>query len=501
MSFPAYIRSNNDRQENVMSKPQSSIFPLQPVAFSTGEEMVLRGGRRLFHLLLEAFQGIQQIGFIGWGSQGPAQSQNLRDSLQEAGSDIVVKVGLREGSDSAGAARAAGFTEEDGTLGEMYDVIATSDLVILLISDGAQTELWDKIMDAMKSGATLGLSHGFLYGYLQSIGQSFRPDINVIMMAPKGMGPSVRRLYVQGRDTEGAGINSSVAVEQDVNGKATDYALAWAVGTGSPATFFTTMRNEVVSDLTGERAMLLGGLWGLSEALYELFRDQGQTPEEAFRNSVKGLTSTVTNIISQKGLKGLAEEANAYQCGPQFRDGYNRAYPVMDAIIRDIYRSVASWDEINKVVSDTAALSHTPMVDIEASDMWKLDKGLYGEEVRMTPELAFAAGAFTAGVMAQMRILRENGHGTSEIANESLIEIVDSLIPYMDKRGVSYMVDNCSITARLGTRYWGPKFAVNLGRALRRDSRDSYESFAGDPLHDDIAICFEFRPPVRIAVD
>src|SRR3989344_5785872 len=496
MDSPSYVPYSrlSDARETRM-QPQSSIFPLQPVQFSTGEELVLRGGRELFPLLPQAFEGINQIGFIGWGSQAPAQSQNLRDSLATVGSDILVKVGLRLDSKSVASAHAAGFTVDGSTLGEMFEVANTSDFIIVLISDGAMTKLWKPITEAMKPGATLGLSHGFLFGYLESIGEKLRTDINVILMAPKGMGPSVRLLYLQGKETEGAGINSSDAVEQDVGGRAMDYALAWAVGTGSPSTFFTTMRNEVISDLTGERAMLLGGLWGLSEALYALFLSQGMKPEAAFLNSVKGLTSTVTRMISERGLKGLAEIIETYQCGAEFRNGYNMAYPVMDRIIREIYTKVASWQEIGEVVKETSALEHTPMSNIEASDMWKLDKSLYAAEAPVTPELAFAAGAFVAGVMAQMRILREHGHGTSEIANESLIEIVDSLIPFMDK---------CWVTARLGTRAWGPWFRQNLAKRLKSVpsswETESYDTFLGDSLHGDIALCFQFRPPVRISV-
>ena len=107
------------------------------------------------------------IGVIGWGSQGPAQAQNLRDSLEDT--DIKVKIGLRPGSSSMAAAREAGFSEENGTLGEMYEVVAESDMVLLLISDAAQVENYKKIFATLKEGAVLGLSHGFLLGHLESV--------------------------------------------------------------------------------------------------------------------------------------------------------------------------------------------------------------------------------------------------------------------------------------------------------------------------------------------
>jgi len=148
-------------------------------------------------LLPKAFERIQQIGVIGWSSQGSAQAQNLRDSL--AGTPVKVKVGLRENSPSITAAERSGFTKAKNTLGEMYEVIVESDLSILLISDAAQAENYQRIFEAIRPGTTLGLSHGFLLGYLNSIGESFPETVNVIAICPKGMGSSVRRLYEQAK--------------------------------------------------------------------------------------------------------------------------------------------------------------------------------------------------------------------------------------------------------------------------------------------------------------
>src|SRR6267142_3853203 len=114
-------------------------------------------------------------------------------------------------------ARTAGFSGAEGTLGEMFEVIEKSDLVILLISDAAQAQLYKKVFEALRPGTTLGLSHGFLLGYLETTGERFPSNVNVIAVCPKGMGPSVRRLYEQGRALNGAGINTSFAVEQDLD--------------------------------------------------------------------------------------------------------------------------------------------------------------------------------------------------------------------------------------------------------------------------------------------
>src|SRR5919204_3710061 len=156
----------------------SKVFDTQVIRLGDTEERIVRGGRDRFALLPKAFEGIQQIGVIGWSSQGPAQAQNLRESL--AGSGIRVKVGLRAGSSSIASAEKAGFTTANGTSGEIYAVIAESDLVLLLISDAAQATNYDRIMAAIRPGATLGLSHGFLLAFLKSTGRSFRSDINVI---------------------------------------------------------------------------------------------------------------------------------------------------------------------------------------------------------------------------------------------------------------------------------------------------------------------------------
>ncbi len=260
----------------------TTIFEKQKIILADTEEYIVQGGRHLFPLLPKAFEGIKQIGVLCWASQGPAQAQNLRDSLE--GTDIKIKVGLRENSDSIQSAEAVGFTRENGALGEMYQVISESDLTLVLISDAAQAENYKRIFKALRPGSTLGLSHGFLVGYLKSIGESFPDNINVIGVCPKGMGPSVRQLYEQGREINGAGINSSFAIHQDIDGKATDYALAWSIALGSPFTFMTTLESEYKSDIFGERAILLGAVNGVVESLYHWFVRHGYNKEEAFVN-------------------------------------------------------------------------------------------------------------------------------------------------------------------------------------------------------------------------
>ncbi|EEC79737.1 hypothetical protein OsI_21076 [Oryza sativa Indica Group] len=492
----------------------TSVFNKEKVSLAGHEEYIVRGGRNLFPLLPEAFKGIKQIGVIGWGSQGPAQAQNLRDSLAEAKSDIVVKIGLRKGSKSFDEARAAGFTEESGTLGDIWETVSGSDLVLLLISDAAQADNYEKIFSHMKPNSILGLSHGFLLGHLQSAGLDFPKNISVIAVCPKGMGPSVRRLYVQGKEINGAGINSSFAVHQDVDGRATDVALGWSVALGSPFTFATTLEQEYKSDIFGERGILLGAVHGIVEALFRRYTEQGMDEEMAYKNTVEGITGIISKTISKKGMlevyNSLTEEGKK-----EFNKAYSASfYPCMD-ILYECYEDVASGSEIRSVVLagrrfyEKEGLPAFPMGNIDQTRMWKV-----GEKVRSTrpendlgPLHPFTAGVYVALMMAQIEVLRKKGHSYSEIINESVIESVDSLNPFMHARGVAFMVDNCSTTARLGSRKWAPRFDYILTQqafvTVDKDApinQDLISNFMSDPVHGAIEVCAELRPTVDISV-
>lgn len=484
---------------------QTTIFEKEQIVLGDTEEYIVRGGRHLFPLLPKAFEGIKQIGVIGWSSQGPAQAQNLRDSLE--GTNINIKVGLREGSSSMGKAEAVGFTRESGTLGEMYQVINESDLVLLLISDAAQAQNYKEIFAAMRPGATLGLSHGFLLGHLQSIGADFPDNINVIAVCPKGMGPSVRRLYEQGREINGAGINASFAVHQDVNGKATDYALAWSVALGSPFTFMTTLESEYKSDIFGERGILLGAVHGIVESLYRWFLAHGYSKEEAFNNSVESITGPISKTISKRGMLAVYE-ALSEKDKETFRLAYSAAYHPAYEVLMEIYFEVSSGNEIRSVIAANRRFERYPMGKIDGTEMWQV-----GEKVRANrnpeaiPINPVTAGVYIATMMAQINLLTEMGHPFSEIANESIIEAVDSLNPYMDFKGVAYMVDNCSTTARLGSRKWAPTFDYMLSQqaftALDQGTQVDeglFDNFMNSDIHQVLAVCSELRPSVDISV-
>ncbi|MFW6387716.1 MAG: ketol-acid reductoisomerase [bacterium] len=484
---------------------QTKVFDKEQIKLSGNTESIVRGGRHLFAKLPQAFDGIKQIGVIGWGSQGPAQAQNLRDSLE--GTDIRVTVGLRQGSGSWKAAEKVGFSESDGTLGEMISVVEQSDLVLLLISDAAQAARYREVFDHMKPGATLGLSHGFLIGHLQAMGDTLPDTINVIGVCPKGMGPSVRRLYEQGKEVNGAGINTSFCVEQDIDGRATDIAIGWSIALGAPFTFLTSLEMEFRSDIYGERGILLGAVHGIVEGLFRRYTAAGESAEQAYLDAVEAITGPISETISHRGIHAVYEALDA-EGKKEFETAYNAAYAPSYEILYEIYQEVRSGNEIRSVILANERLEKFGMTTIDTTELWrvgeKVRSGGSRDQVRLHP---FTAGVYVACMIAQVDILREAGHAWSEIVNESVIEAVDSLNPYMHYRGVAYMVDNCSTTARLGARKWAPRFDYNLDQAAYSmldtgaaiDTR-AFADFAKHPVHEAVSVLAKLRPSVDISV-
>jgi ketol-acid reductoisomerase len=303
-------------------------------------------------------------------------------------------------------------------------------------------------------------------------------------------------------------------VHQDVDGRATDVALGWSIALGSPFTFATTLEDEYKSDIYGERGILLGAVHGIVESLFRRYTAQGMSEEDAYKNTVEGITGVISKTISTKGILAV-HEALSEEGKKEFEAAYSASfYPSMD-ILYECYEDVASGNEIRSVVlagrrfSEKEGLPAFPMGKIDGTRMWQV-----GERVRASrpkgdigPLHPFTAGVYCALMMAQIEVLRRKGHSYSEMVNESVIEAVDSLNPFMHARGVAFMVDNCSTTARLGSRKWAPRFdyiltqqaytAVDNGAPI---NKDVLESFRADPVHQAIAVCAELRPSVDIAV-
>jgi ketol-acid reductoisomerase len=318
----------------------------------------------------------------------------------------------------------------------------------------------------------------------------------------------VRRLYIQGMSVNGAGINSSFAVEQDVDGRATDLALGWSVALGSPYTFMTTLESEYKSDIYGERGILLGAVHGIIESLYHRYLAQGMSREDAFRNSAEAITGPISRIISKNGLLAVYEAVGA-DGRREFEEAYAAAYPTAKEVLSEIYDEVSSGNEIRSVILAGERLKSRPMGKIDGTDAWVVGQQVRAERVdENIPLNPFTAGVYIATMMAQIDILIANNHPYSEVANESVIEAVDSLNPYMHARGVSYMVDNCSTTARLGSRKWAPRFDYMLTQEsyVQLDTDQKLDetpvaAFKDHEIHAVIAECAKLRPSVDIFVE
>lgn len=456
-----------------------------------------------FSLLNNGFEGIKQIGIIGWGSQGPSQALNLYDSLQEAKSDIKIKIGLRPDSKSIQKVLDTGVFNKEN-IGEIDEVLQESDMNLILISDKAQVDNYERIFKNIRPGTTLGFSHGFLLGHLNNINKKFPEDVNIIMMAPKGMGPSLRKKYLKG-----GGINSSVSVENDINGKATDYALSWALAVGSPIIFETTLENEYKSDLFGERAILLGGIYGMVEYLFEEY-SRIYNIEKSFLSSAGSLTGPISDYISEKGLLKLYENMSPGDKSV-FVKYYLKSYDISKQIFHEIYREVESGNEIRSVLIN----SDHNIGRIDNSKMWTIGRKIYNNReknnrtiqnystIKKQDEIIKeydknltsniypqTAGMYIGAMIAQVDILLKKGHSYSEIVNESIIEATDSLNPYMNDKGISHMIDNCSTTARLGARKWGPRleyaFRQNMDFSICNNNlnKEEFDSFLNHKIHN-----------------
>ena len=457
----------------------SQIFPNEKIQLSHTTENVIRGGSNRFPLLSEGFHNIKKIGIIGWGSQGPSQALNLRDSLNSIDSPIDIKIGLRPGSKSIPEVIRNNFEYDT-----MENVLQESDFNIILISDSAQVKLYPEIFSNIKEGSTIGFSHGFLLGHLQNVEEVFPDNINVVMMAPKGMGPTLRDKYLLD-----SGINSSVAIQQNINNKAEDIALSWAIGVGSPYVFHTTMEQEYISDIFGERAILLGGIHGLVEYLFRNYLRDNCGEKDSYYQSVVSLTGPINNEISWNGLLNLYHKL-LLEDKIIFRENYHKSYHISKVLFEEIYREVKCGNEIRSVVIN----GDIQIGKIDNSHLWQVAKGFemdtYSQSIN-----AKTAGMYIGAMMAQVDILLENGHCYSEIVNESIIEATDSLNPYMYQKGISHMIDNCSITARLGARKWASRldylYEQNMDTVDVTDS--NFDSFLEHPIHSVLEELYKFK--------
>ncbi len=232
----------------------------------------------------------ETIAVIGYGVQGPGQALNLKDN----GFNVII--GQRKESKTWDKAIADGWVPGK-TLFEIEEACEKGTIIQYLLSDAAQIKLWDTVKKHLSPGKTLYFSHGFGITYKDKTGIVPPADVDVVLVAPKGSGTSLRRMFLEGR-----GLNSSFAIYQDATGNARDKVVSLGIGVGSGYLFETTFNREVTSDLTGERGSLMGAIQGLFRAQYEVLRENGHSPSEAFNETVEEATQSLYPLVAENGM-------------------------------------------------------------------------------------------------------------------------------------------------------------------------------------------------------
>ena len=273
----------------------------------------------------------ETIAVLGYGVQGPGQACNLRDN----GFNVIV--GQREGK-TYDKAVADGWVPGE-TLFSLEEAAERGTIVCMLLSDAAQMQLWPRLKPYLTTGKTLYFSHGFAITWNDRTGVVPPADIDVIMVAPKGSGTSLRTMFLEGR-----GLNSSYAVYQDYSGKATEKVLAFGVGIGSGYLIKTDFLCEATSDLSGERGSLMGAVQGLFLAQYETLREHGHTPSEAFNETVEEFTQSLIPMIGKNGMDWMyANCSTTAQRGAL--DWMGPFHDAIKPVMEKLYQSVASGNE------------------------------------------------------------------------------------------------------------------------------------------------------------
>jgi len=314
------------------------------------------------------------IAILGYGVQGPAQALNLKDN----GFNVIV--GQRKNSSSWEKALADGWVEGKN-LFEIEEAAKRGTIVCFLLSDAGQIEIWPKIKKHLTKGKALYFSHGFGITFSKETGIVPPKDIDVILVAPKGAGRSVRQHFLAGR-----GINASFAIYQDATGKAKDRVLAIGIGTGAGYLFPTTFKNEVYSDLVGERGVLMGAIAGIMEAQYELFRKKGHSPSEAFNETVEELTQSLIPLIAEKGMDWMyANCSTTAQRGALDWKGKFRKAVV--PVFKELYQKVASGYEARRVIRKNRQKNYRQELEKELDKMRNSEMWQAGAKVReLRPE-------------------------------------------------------------------------------------------------------------------
>jgi ketol-acid reductoisomerase len=314
------------------------------------------------------------VAVLGYGVQGPGQALNMRDN------GIPVIVGQRKGGASWQRAVDDGF-EPGKTLFSVEEAAERGSIIQYLLSDAGQMAVWPKIKPYLKEGDALYFSHGFSIVYKDQTGIVPPENVDVILVAPKGSGRTVRTNFL-----EGSGINSSYAIFQDHTGRALERTLAVGMGIGSGYLFPTTFEKEVHSDLVGERGVLMGCLAGVMEAQYNLLREHGHSPSEAFNETVEELTQSLIRLVAENGMDWMyancstTAQRGALDWRHRFRD---TVAPLFD----ELYESVVSGKETQIVLDANSAPDYRGRLQKELDEMKNSEMWRAGEAVRsLRPE-------------------------------------------------------------------------------------------------------------------
>ncbi len=312
----------------------------------------------------------ETIAILGYGVQGPAQALNLKDN----GFRVIIgqsKAFKREWDQAVADGWVPGKT-----LFEIEEAVQRGTIIQMLVSDAAQKIIWPSVKRNLKPGDALYFSHGFSIVYREQTKIVPSADIDVIMVAPKGSGTSVRRNFLSG-----AGINSSFAVFQDATGRAEERCLAVGIGIGSGFLFPTTFEHEVYSDLTGERGVLMGALAGVMEAQYDVLRSNGHSPSEAFNETVEELTQSLIRLVDENGMDWMfmncsaTAQRGALDWAPKFKKA------VMP-VFKTLYKSVKSGVETRRVIQSCSRPDYQKSLARELNAMKNSEMWSAGQAVR-----------------------------------------------------------------------------------------------------------------------
>ncbi len=315
----------------------------------------------------------ETIAVLGYGVQGPGQSLNLRDN----GFNVIV--GQRPGK-TYDKAVADGWVPGE-TLFSIEEAAKRGTIVMCLLSDAAVIDVWPRIKPYLTEGKALYFSHGFAITWSDRTGVVPPKDIDVIMAAPKGSGSMLRILFKQGK-----GTNSSFAVYQDYTGRALERTLALGIGIGSGYLFETTFEREAVSDLTGERGSLMGAIQGLLLAQYEVLRENGHTPSEAFNETVEELTQSLMPLFADKGMDWMyANCSTTAQRGAL--DWMGPFHDAIKPVVEKLYASVKSGNEAQISIDSNSQPDYRVKLEKELRDLRESELWRTGETVRrLRPE-------------------------------------------------------------------------------------------------------------------